>query len=146
MTCPKHDDLSAYLDGMLPPGESARLASHVPHCPACRQYVDQLQALQQSLRQLPSPALGFDLAARLEGRLHAPPSRRQPSRPFWAGWAPAGMGAMASLVVGVWLGGLLVGGAVSAPPAALTMRVFDPAPPGGLCAAAELCRLSKGMR
>ena len=34
-----------------------------------------------------------------------------------------------------------VGTAVPAP----MVRVFDPVPPGGLCAAAELCRPTKGM-
>ena len=39
------------------------------------------------------------------------------------------------------LGGGTVGTAVPAP----MVRVFDPVPPGGLCAAAELCRPTKGM-
>lgn len=147
MTCLTHDDLSAYADNMMMHGERERLAGHLPGCPVCRRRLDALNALRQSLRELPSPVLGFDLAARLEDRLRARPVRRRPpARSFWPDWgSPAGL-AVAALASGVWLGGLLIGGgAVSAPPAAMA-RVFDPVPPGGLCAAAELCRLSKGMQ
>lgn len=144
MICPKHDALSAYVDDMLTPGERERLAGHLPSCPACRTRLDELSALRQSLRELPSPMLGFDLAARLEERLRAASAPRRPVRRFWAGWAPGGLSAVAALASGVWLGGLLIGAGAGAPPASM-VRVFDPVPPGGLCAAAELCRLSKGM-
>lgn len=149
MNCPRHGDLSAYVDDMLTPGERDRLAAHLPDCPACRGRLDELTALRQNLAELPSPTLGFDLAARLEERLRAAPARRRPVRPFrvgWSGWAPGGVSAVLALASGVWLGGLLVGGAAGAPPTAITMRVFDPVPPGGLCAAPELCRISKGLR
>lgn len=146
MTCPEHDDLSAYMDGVLAPAEGARLASHLANCPICRGYLNQLDALRHSLQALPSPALGFDLAARLEGRLNAAPSRRRPARPFWADWVPAGLSAAVALAAGVWLGSLLIGGGVSVLPAMATMRAFDPVPPGGLCAAPELCRVSKGLQ
>ena len=60
---------------------------------------------------------------------------------------PTGLAASAALVSGVWLGGVLLGGTTTAIATRVTMvRVFDPVPPGGLCAAAELCRLSKGTR
>ncbi|MGV8892580.1 MAG: anti-sigma factor family protein [Burkholderiaceae bacterium] len=145
MTCPKHDDLSAYADNRMRSGESERFAGHLAGCPICRRRLDELNALRQSLRELPSPALGFDLAARLKDRLRAAPVCR-PARSFWPDWGPPAGLAVAALISGVWLGGLLIGGgAVSAPPAAMA-RVFDPVPPGGLCAAAELCRLSKGMQ
>ena len=149
MTCPRHDDLSAYMDDMLTPGERERLAGHLPSCPICRGRLDELRALRQGLGELPSPKLGFELAARLEERLRAAPPRRRPASPFgagWSGWAPGSLSAVLALASGVWLGGLLIGGAVSATPAAITMRVFDPVPPGGLCAAPELCRVSKGLQ
>lgn len=145
MTCPRHDDLSAYLDDMLAPRESGRLSGHLPHCPLCRERLAELDATRQVLRELPSPTLGFDLAARLEHRLRAAPSRRRAARSFWAGWALGGLSSAAALTAGIWLGGLLIGAAASAPPAAMTLRVFDPVPPGGLCATAELCRASKGL-
>lgn len=146
MTCPEHDELSAYMDDMLPPGEGERLASHLPNCPICRQRLGELNALRLSLRELPSPVLGFDLAARLEGRLNAAHSRKQPARPSWFVWAPGGLLAMMGLAAGVWLGSLLIGGAAGMPSSTLTLRVFDPVPPGGLCAVPELCRVTKGSQ
>lgn len=149
MTCPRHDQLSAYADDALKPGERARLQQHLEVCPICQQQLDALQALRQSLRALPSPTLGFDLASRLQDRLPHPPKRRhRPWPALWggAGWMPTGLAAGVALVSGVWLGGLLLGGgSTAAVPRATMVRVFDPVPPGGLCAAAELCRLPKGM-
>ena len=89
MPCPRHEELSAYADQMMKPGERARFQKHLNVCPICQQQLEDLQALRQTLHALPSPTLGFDLASQM-------------------------------------------------------VRVFDPVPPGGLCAAAELCRLSKG--
>ncbi|WP_027996372.1 anti-sigma factor [Simplicispira psychrophila] len=148
MTCPRHDELSAYTDQAMKPGERARFQQHLQTCPRCQQQLADLQALQQSLRALPSPTLGFDLASRLEDRLQRPPP--QPQRRWSAlwgggGWMPTGLTAGLALVSGVWLGGLLLGGGTTAVTRPVTMvRVFDPVPPGGLCAAVEICRLSKG--
>lgn len=148
MTCPPYEELSAYADHMLKPRAQARLAAHIQGCPRCQQQLQALQALHQSLQTLPSPVLGFDLGARLNDRLLAGLGRsRPPPRPIWAGWggwAPAGL-AVAAMASGVWLGGLLVGGSAISAPRATMVRVFDPVPPGGLCAVAELCRVSKGM-
>lgn len=149
MTCPRHDALSAYADQAMKPAERTRFQQHFQSCPICQQQLQDLQALGQGLRALPSPILGFDLASRLEGRLqHQPPRRHRPWPALWGGfdWMPTGLAAGVALVSGIWLGGLLLGGgSVVAVPRAPMVRVFDPVPPGGLCAAAELCRLSKGM-
>lgn len=149
MTCPRHDELSAYADQALAPRKHARFEQHLQGCPVCQQQLVALQALRHDLHALPSPTLGFDLASRLEGRLQRPPRRRQRPWPaLWGGpgWIPAGLAAGLALVSGVWLGGLLLaGGSAATVPRAAMVRVFDPVPPGGLCAAAELCRLSKGM-
>lgn len=146
MPCPPHDQLSAYADQQLPPAELARLRGHVAACPACQKYLHDIAALGQSLRALPSPTLGFDLAAQLNDRFRTPAQGRRPALPWadWRGWMPAGLGAGLALASGVWLGGLLLGGGMAQAPAASLVRVFDPVPPGGLCAAAEICRLSKG--
>ena len=62
------------------------------------------------------------------------------------GWMPTGLAAGAALVSGVWLGGLLLGTGAALPAASPAMaRVFDPVPPGGLCAAAEICRLPRTL-
>ena len=61
-----------------------------------------------------------------------------------------GLGAGVALGAGVWLGAMLLGTApaaiqAGAPASAAMVRVFDPVPPGGLCAATERCRVTKGM-
>jgi len=149
MTCPRHHELSAYADHAMKPGEHARFDAHLQACPVCQRQLEALLALRQDLQALPSPTLGFDLASRLEGRLQPPPPRRHRSWPaLWggSGWMPTGLAAGVALVSGVWLGGLLLGGGTVTTPSRATMvRVFDPVPPGGLCAAAELCRPPKGM-
>ena len=149
MTCPRHDALSAYIDQAMNPGEHARFQQHLQTCPLCQRQLDSLQALRQNLRALPSPTLGFDLASRLEDRLrHLPPQRQRRWSALWGevGWMPTGLTAGLALVSGVWLGGLLLGGGTTAIARPVTIvRVFDPVPPGGLCAAVEICRLSKGM-
>ena len=143
MPCPRHEELSAYADQMMKPGERARFQKHLNVCPICQQQLEDLQALRQTLHALPSPTLGFDLASRLESQLQRQPQRRhRPWPALWggSGWMPTGLTAGVALISGVWLGG---GPATGATPVQM-VRVFDPVPPGGLCAAAELCRLSKG--
>ncbi|MGP1691234.1 MAG: anti-sigma factor family protein [Giesbergeria sp.] len=148
MPCPRHEALSAYADHMMKPGERARFQQHLNVCPICEQQLENIQALRQTLHALPSPTLRFDLASRLEGKLQRKPERRhRPWSALWggSGWMPTGLTAGVALVSGVWLGGLLLGGSTGAVAAPVQMvRVFDPVPPGGLCAAAELCRFSKG--
>ena len=157
MTCPPTDDLSAYLDDALPAAEHEQVAAHLLRCPLCQQQVQTFASLQQAMRALPTPALGFDLAANLHDRLLAHPHTRKPAdhaapeRPGllagWFGWLGGvlgGLAASAALVAGLWLGGgLLPAATVSATPGMNSVRVFDPVPPGGLCSAAELCRMAR---
>lgn len=147
MTCPPTEELSAYADHMLEPGERALLERHLQGCRTCQRQLTELGALQQALRALPSPAPGIDLASRLEGRLRPRPQRQQPRNWLgdWTGWVPTGLAAGLALASGVWLGGLLLSGAATTTRPATMVRVFDPVPPGGLCAATELCRMTKGM-
>lgn len=146
MSCPQYPEISAYMDNMLVPAERDRFLFHLQTCQVCRHRLDELEQLQLRLRELPSPVLGFDLAARLEERMRTDAVRRSPARASWFGWSVGGLAASLSLVAGVWLGGFLIGGSAAMAPVAGVVRVFDPVPPGGLCAAAELCGLSKGMK
>lgn len=146
MPCPQHYRISAYLDRAMVAREYAQFTEHVGTCPLCRHQLEALTAIQQNLRDLPSPVLGFDLASRLQDRIRSGSVQRRPARPFWPAWSLPGLAATASLVCGVWLGILLTGGTVASAPPAAMVRVFDPVPPGGLCAATELCRPSKGMQ
>ena len=128
MTCPRHDDLSAYADDMVQPAERVRMRQHLAGCPACQHRLDAITALGQSLRALPSPPLGVDLAGQWNeplpepppGPLRTPPQGRRPARPDagrsgravwsnWLGWMPAGLASGLALASGVWLGGLLLG-------------------------------------
>ncbi|NMM77019.1 anti-sigma factor [Acidovorax sp. SRB_24] len=145
MTCPQHHKLSVYADHQMPPAERARFDRHLQGCPLCQQRLNDIAALRNGLRKLPSPRLGFDLAAQLNDRLCAQPPGMRPAAGRWLGWVPAGLATGLALASGVWMGGLLLGAGAARAPSASLVRVFDPVPPGGLCAAAEICRLSKGM-
>lgn len=146
MTCPRTEELSAFADRALNARDQAELQRHLHTCPVCHLQLDAFRALSQELCALPSPTLGFDLAAQLQDRLPRRPP--QPRRTSWKllDWMPTGLAAGASLVSGVWLGGLLLGtGATAIAPGSAMSRVFDPSPPGSLCAAAEICRLPKAL-
>jgi anti-sigma factor RsiW len=145
MNCPRYVDISAYADNMLPSAASREVSAHVDNCAACQHRLRELHTLRQSMQALPSPALGVDLSAAWGERAAPVRAPHRPRRSFWGNWGAPGIAVALSLVSGVWLGGLMSGGAVSASSAAM-VRVFDPVPPGGLCAAAELCRASKGLQ
>lgn len=146
MSCPKHLEVSVYIDDMMAPAERRQFKDHLEQCQVCQERMDTLLALRGDMRALPSPSLGFDLSARLEDQIRSGAARRKPVRRPWFGWSAGGLTVAVSLVSGLWLGGLLIGGGAVVAPGAGAARVFDPVPPGGLCAAPELCRLSKGMQ
>ena len=83
MNCPRTEDLSTYMDQTLPARAQAALQQHLSTCPVCRQQLAALQALRQDLQALPSPTLGFDLAAQLQDRLplRQHPALQRPARP-----------------------------------------------------------------
>ncbi|HEX9172073.1 MAG TPA: zf-HC2 domain-containing protein [Telluria sp.] len=129
--------------------ERVRFAAHLHNCALCQRELQALTSLQRDLRDLPSPVLGFDLSARLEENIRRANVPRRPARSLWnlwPSWGPTGVATAASLACGIWLGALVTGATVAGAPPAAMARVFDPVPPGGLCAAPELCRLSKGMQ
>lgn len=45
MTCPRHDDLSAYADDMVQPAERVRMRQHLAGCPACQHRLDAITTL-----------------------------------------------------------------------------------------------------
>lgn len=145
MPCPRTVLLSACLD----PGWSGRrralIDAHVRTCPLCAVELDALRALSADLHALPSPVLAQDFSHRYT----APPSVRRRGwwrlGEHWGAWMPVGLTTAASLLVGVGLADLSWAPTVSSPPTIMAMRLdlFNPVPPGGLCAAAELCRTPK---
>jgi anti-sigma factor RsiW len=87
------DSLSAWLDGELAPEVQALVDRHLESCAGCRRELAQLQALDQALGALETPAPA-GLPERVRARLWRPPRRR------WQSLALA-----ASLVLGILLGG-----------------------------------------
>lgn len=143
MNCPRDDEISAYADNMLKPVTRQQFVAHLSTCALCQQRLTEFHALTQALQKLVSPQLGFDLAARLQPQFGTRSTARSVPRKSWLNWGGPGLAAALSIVSGVWLGGALLGAgtAVAAEPINM-VQVFDPVPPGGLCAAVELCRIS----
>lgn len=141
MPCPRTVLLSAYLDRACTERRAMLIGVHVRSCPACAAELSALQRLSDELRELPDPPLDLDLAVRYSPW---PASRRAPAWRLWLGWSPAGLAIAAALAMGVGLGVLPPPGSPSDPGVrTASLRVFDPVPPGGLCAAAGLCNPSK---
>jgi anti-sigma factor RsiW len=142
--CPRTEELSALIDGELAGAARAEIASHATSCPLCGATLRELGELRDALQPLTAARVGFDLAPLLDSRLSARGTRARrpvPDRNWWQGWqwVPSGLAAGAVLMAGVYLGGLLGGGSgvVALQPAA--MALFDPVPPGGLCAGMQSC-------
>ncbi|HEY9074578.1 MAG TPA: zf-HC2 domain-containing protein [Desulfobaccales bacterium] len=89
------DSLSAWLDGELAPEVLVMVDRHLESCVGCRRELAQLQALDQALEALDTPAPA-GLPERVRARLRRPPRRR------WQSLALA-----ASVVLGILLGGAM---------------------------------------
>lgn len=91
----REDELTAYLDGALPPPEHAAVEAHLAACPACRAARDRLTATLALLRRLPpaaapSPAFEQRFLARLASE--RPAAGGGPRLRAWLSWrlaAPA---------------------------------------------------------
>ncbi|MBL8488795.1 MAG: zf-HC2 domain-containing protein [Rhodocyclaceae bacterium] len=137
---PSDEQLSAYQDDELDAAAHRRLGAHLAACPRCTARIADFAALSADFALLPPESPGVDLAGVIEGRLTAAPGRPRttPRAPGWYGLLPLGIGAAASLALGIALGvALPTGGAALHRPVALT--VFDPFPPGSLCAGRDAC-------
>ena len=102
------DDIQKSLDGLLTPGERARLDAHIVGCAACRRDWDAHRVLMRAagrwVRPLPQddPGDAFTAAvlARVAARLASPPARP----PIWLPLAATGL----LLVLLAFLPGLLL--------------------------------------
>ena len=141
--CPRTTQLSALIDGELPVRPRDEIARHAAACPLCGAMLRELTELRQALQPLRETGPGIDLAPLIEPRLAArgrrPPAPR--AAPWWQVWQllPSGLAAAGVLAAGVYLGALLAGGASVSATQLTTMAVFDPIPPGGLCAGLPSC-------
>ena len=138
-------ELSAYLDAELPGPASQRIAAHLAVCPRCAGRVADFAALSADFAQWPADGPGYDLGTVILERLPVSSVRGAGSgrrRLGWRSLLPVGLGAMASVVLGIAIGLALFGG-VPAQPGMTAMNVFDPIPPGGLCLGVEGCQAAR---
>ncbi len=149
-TCPRTEQLSARLDEQLSGRERADIDDHRAFCPLCADQFAELQQLRTELMGLPGETLGFDLSEVIRGRLtNATPRRPAASnRRSWLDLIPLGIGAAASLTLGISMGmAVTAGSGVAVAPPIAAMSVFAPIAPGGLCIGARACtapRVSTG--
>lgn len=135
--CPRNADLSAYLDGELPAPARAVIKAHLRGCGVCDEHLAALTGLRRGVTALGQETVGFDLAPRLRQRLGT-----TPALPWWPrtwGWLPLSFAATATVVIGVFLGSLLVRTTGTTDSSAPAMALFDPIPPGGICLSARPC-------
>jgi hypothetical protein len=126
------EELSAYLDGRLSPAESARLEKHLASCEPCCRHLEELRAVVEGLRALPSVPAPRSFALRPE-QVEAPQRRRPVGPAAWAqrasAFGPAGAAAAALLIllvlVGVDLATLGGGGGPESVPAPSAKQAYE---------------------
>jgi anti-sigma factor RsiW len=93
------EELSSYLDRRLSPAESTRLEEHLASCEPCRRHLEELRAVVQGLRALPSAPAPRSFALRPE-QVEAPRRQTSVGPAAWAQRAPAfGPAAAAALLL-----------------------------------------------
>lgn len=138
--CPRTEALSTYLDAQLDTAACARLDAHLATCARCRALLDDLRGLRTDFRSLPDERLDFDLSQVIRGRIEALPARAPARpRPPWRRWLPAGVGAAASVWLGLAMGLSMTAPVVAVAPIAATLEVFAPIALGGLCTGVPSC-------
>jgi anti-sigma factor RsiW len=151
--CPRLEALSALTDDALPLAARASLETHVAGCAVCAPVLAELAQLRNRFAALPRDVATreFDVAAAVDRRIGAlvspppvaplrPAARR---RPRWQ-LALLAPGGVASVALGLWLGGaapLPATMATSSPAGATAaqMAAFSSLPPGSLCPAGLAC-------
>jgi anti-sigma factor (TIGR02949 family) len=83
MDCQRiQENLSAWLDGELPPAEMETLRRHLAECAACRQVADELRSvaalLKNARRQAAPPELAEEVQSRLERDMLLSPVAEEP--------------------------------------------------------------------
>jgi anti-sigma factor RsiW len=140
--CPRIEDISALMDGVLTGRAGDELKAHAARCPLCGAALREFTAMSAQLQVLREDRLDVDLAAIIGPRLppRVPARKKRPLRLWGDLWqfAPGGLAGAVALGAGAYLGLMLVaGGGTALRPAAMT--VFDAVPPGAVCAGLPLC-------
>lgn len=132
--CRRSEELSAYLDDELDGKSRLKFEMHLGSCFACKQMLQELRGLQRCFQTLPQQEIGFDITSGVlaaAGRSASPTARAWPRLRLWQ-LLPVSFTAAATISLGVFLGTSL-SGPQDTVPAAPTLAMFDPIPPGGLC-------------
>ena len=141
--------LSAYQDGEIGGKERERIAAHLEGCPACRSTYAELERVWQSLEKIPGIEVSAGFEGRLFERINTVPEPHAWWRFHWGflvvPWrlapAMAAVVLLVGMVLGGYLGNVLVSGFSSAPAQMqasmvdtdiVSFRVFSAAPPGTL--------------
>lgn len=103
--------LSAYLDRELAPAEMAEVRQHLEACPACRDDLEALRRVKETLARLPVPEAPAGLEKAILARADAVRPAARPRLPAarvrWAGWPwPRPALVLAALVLVLVLVGL----------------------------------------
>jgi len=107
----------AFLDGEVPPEESAVLKAHIEVCASCQQELTALQTLSTSLDAVSAPPVPAGVVEAIMGRVRqqeAGPRRRWRALDFWKTWPVAMRLAAAGIALTACFIGLMLGSASSA--------------------------------
>src|SRR5437016_5230980 len=103
-------ELSAYLDGEVPPQQRSALEAHIKECAACQATLADLTLVKSSLAELPRLKAPATLAEAIRRGAEAPISGTPASNVILfpkatrrSMWAPAAMGLAALLVAGLMI-------------------------------------------
>ena len=116
MRCQKvQQDLSAFLDGVVPPDERVAMEAHLRGCPECQGALTRLRRLSSLLENIPAPPVPVGFSERLMARAYQRQPQRHglrilPSGPvvFWRNMpASRRVAAVAMVVVGLAVGTLM---------------------------------------
>ena len=88
-------DLSAYLDGELPPEHAAQIRAALEHDPELQELAARHVAADQLLDELPVASLPARLAERVVGAVHDQPTSRR--------WPVTVTAGVAAAVIATWL-------------------------------------------
>ena len=110
-TCETYEAwLSALLDGELDPKYQAELMEHLAGCPACRQYFDDLMAIQDALSEPDEEKAPEDLARSVMDAVAntpqdggaSPARRRRKPAVRWQRWAALAACLALAVAMGWW--------------------------------------------
>lgn len=84
MTCSEiRDQLSAYMDKMLPAAQMQAIAEHLSLCPDCRRELEQLEETVALLHQLGEVEPPSDLTAAIINKIRTNPQSAKRAAPIW---------------------------------------------------------------